>query len=70
MINLVMALIVCFKFHCTLTPFNRWHDLRQMLSIQPIGQIVVQYAVSSIDSPDYGKSGRKFQFGGVMRPET
>ena len=62
MINLVMALNVCPKVHCTLTLFERerWRDLSQMLSIQPIGQIAVHIAVSLIDLPLYGKFWKEF----------
>ena len=62
MINLVMALNVCSEVHCTLTLFEqeRWRDLSQMLSIQPIGQIAVHIAVSLIDLPLCGKFWKEF----------
>ena len=70
MINLVMALNVCFEVHCTVIPFERWRDLSQLLFIQPIGRIAVHFAVSLIDLLHYGKIGRKCQSGGVISPKT
>ena len=72
MISLVMALNVCSEVHCTLTLFEleRWRDLSQMLSIQPIGQIAVHIAVSLIDLLFVENFGRNFQIGGVRGPKT
>ena len=62
MIHLVMALNVGSEVLCTLTLFERerWRDLSQMLSIQPIGQIAVHIAVSLIDLLLYGKFWKEF----------